>query len=130
MAAVGVVAFVLDVGAVRKLIWRIAVEGVLQREAGLQRGGDRESLEGGAGHASGGRPVDLRLEEVLATVEAAQGTGAHFHRGHRNVQVLAVAFGSLGSDALRRGLHRLRGEGGGDPQAAAIDLFLAEPALQ
>src|SRR3546814_9812841 len=58
--------------------------------AGLQAGGQGEELERRAGRATRDGPVDLRVEVVLAAVEAAQGTGAGLHARGGDVQALAL----------------------------------------
>ena len=80
-----------------------------------------------AGLAAGDRPVDLGVEEVLAAEDAADRTGAGLDGGDADVELLvAEAVGPRLDDSLHRGVHRLPGEGGRDPQPAALDLVLVE----
>ena len=127
--AIARVSLVLDVaGAVRQLEGRVAVEGVLEREAGLDAGGERERLHRGATHAAGHRPVDLGLEVVLTAVDAADRAGVDLHAGHADVQLLVElrAAGADGVHAGLRGVHRLLGEGRLHPQPATVDLVVGE----
>ena len=129
--AVGGVALVLEVGAVGQDHRGVAVEGVLQREAVLDRGGVGEGLERRARHAARDGPVDLGVEVVLAAVEAEQGAGADLDGRHRDVQLAAVeALGPLLGLTLLGRRHRLLGEGRGDPQAAAVDVLLGVAEAQ
>ena len=131
-AVVGV-ALVLELGA-GDVDGAVALEGVVEREAvadGRHVGG---GLHRRAGHAAGDRPVDLGLEVVLAAVEAEQLAGPRFDGGGTDVQVLVAGraghagVGPLLVDGLLDVGHHLRVEGGGDAQAAAVDLVLGGDA--
>ncbi len=104
---------------------RAAVERRLEREAVAQGGREGERLEGRPRGAAGDGPVELAVEIVLAGVHPPQGPGLGVHRGDGDVQLLEV--GPLGENTGAGRVHRLLGEGGGDAQAAAVDLGVAEP---
>src|SRR3546814_18870417 len=81
-------------------IGRVPLEGVLEGEAGLQAGGQGEELERRAGRATRDGPVDLRVEVVLAAVEAAQGTGAGLHARGGDVQALRSEERRVGKECV------------------------------
>ena len=118
-------ALVDHLAAVLEGVRRVAVEGVLEAEAGLETGGQREGLERGARRAAQRCPVQLAVEVVLPGVEAHQGAGLDVHRRGGDVQ-LVQSRGPLCGHGVLGGLHRLLGEGGLDAEPTGLDLVLVE----
>ncbi len=122
----GALALVDDLpAALAVVVGRVAGEGVLEAEPGLEPGREGERLERRAGSAAEARPVELAVEVVLPGVEAEQRPGLDVDARGGDVEVLQ-ARRALRQHACLGRAHGLAGEGRLDAQPPGLDGVVVE----